>query len=80
MVSTRSRITTPVPTKKRKVDETELPFDADYEYFNFPLSICCEICKTKKEQEMKAGVVGHKHICQYCNAFFLVSGVVPEKT
>ena len=52
MVSTRSRITTPVPTKKRKVDETELPFDADCYYFYFPLVTCCENCKSKKEKEM----------------------------
>ena len=53
MVSTCSRITTPVPTKKHKVDETELPFDTDCHYFDFPLLICCENCKSKKEQEMK---------------------------
>ena len=53
MVSTRSCITTPVPTKKQKIDETELPFNANCYYFNFLLLICCENCKSKKEQEIK---------------------------
>ena len=51
MVSTRSRITTPVPTKKRKVDETELPFDADCHYVDFPLLLYNKkIIKVKKNK------------------------------
>ena len=64
MVSTCSRITTPIPIKKHKVDETKLPFDADCHYVDFPLVMCYENYESKKEQEInltKKDVVRKTH-------------------
>ena len=53
MVSMRSRIANPIPIKKCKVDEAELHFKANCEYFKFLLLMCCENWENWKEQEMK---------------------------